>query len=55
MFCRIIFYHIGYDVEIYVDKNLIEVFVNNGEYVISHVVYGLSDEITGAEYSLYSF
>lgn len=46
--------HEGYELEIYVDSNLIEVFVNNGEYVLSSVVYGLSDEITGADFSLYS-
>ena len=27
------------------DDNLIEVFVNNGEYVISNIVYGLKKEI----------
>lgn len=42
----------GYELEIYVDSNLIEVFVNDGEYTISSVVYGLSDEITGADYTL---
>lgn len=46
--------HEGYELEIYVDSNLIEVFVNNGEYVLSSVVYGLSDKITGSKYSLYS-
>lgn len=46
--------HEGNELEIYVDSNLIEVFVNNGEYVLSSVVYGLSDEITGADFSLYS-
>lgn len=35
----------GFHLDIYVDANLIEVFVNNGEYVISNAVYGLSDEI----------
>lgn len=35
----------GYHLDIYVDKNLIEVFVNQGEYVISNAVYGLKDEI----------
>ncbi|MGN0634091.1 MAG: glycoside hydrolase family 32 protein [Oscillospiraceae bacterium] len=45
----------GHDLEIYVDGNLIEVFVNGGEYVLSSVVYGLSDEITGADYSLYTY
>lgn len=32
--------------DIYVDKNLVEVFVNNGEYVISNVVYGLGCRIS---------
>ena len=27
------------------DSNLIEVFVNDGEYVISNVVYGIGNEI----------
>lgn len=31
--------------DIYVDKNLIEVFVNRGEYVISNAVYGLTGEM----------
>ena len=44
----------GYEFEIYVDKNLIEVFINNGEYVISHVVYGLTDEVIGKAYTLYT-
>lgn len=44
----------GYELEIYVDKNLIEVFINNGEYVISHVVYGLTDEVIGKAYTLYT-
>lgn len=35
----------GCHLDIYVDQNLIEVFVNNGEYVISNAVYGLGDEI----------
>lgn len=35
----------GFFLEIYVDVNIIEVFVNNGEYVISNVVYDLTDEI----------
>lgn len=33
--------------DIFVDVNLIEIFVNNGEYVISHVVYGLGDSVDG--------
>ena len=43
-----------YNLEIYVDENLIEVFINDGEYVISNVVYGLSDKIIGKEYTLYT-
>ena len=27
------------------DQNLIEIYVNNGEYVLSNVVYGLGTEI----------
>ena len=34
--------------EILVDANLIEVFVNDGEYVISNVVYGVGNEILTA-------
>ena len=29
------------------DGNMIEVFVNNGEYVITNAVYDLSDELSG--------
>lgn len=39
----------GYHVEIYVDENLIEVFINDGEAVITNVVYGLSDAIKLAQ------
>lgn len=38
----------GFHLDVYVDRNLIEVFVNRGEYVISHAVYGLTDEITAS-------
>jgi len=31
--------------DIYVEKNLIEIFINNGEYVISNIVYNLNKEI----------
>lgn len=47
----------GYLIDIYVDKNLIEVYVNDGEYVISNVVYGLGTEIdtdSATEYMLFS-
>lgn len=33
--------------DIFVEPNLIEIFINEGEYVISHVVYGLDDAIEG--------
>lgn len=36
------------ELEIFVDENMVEVFVNDGEYVITNAVYGLSDEIVGA-------
>ncbi len=36
--------------EIFVEPNLIELFINNGFYVISHVVYGLGSDIEGAIY-----
>ncbi len=35
----------GNKLEILVEENVIEIFVNDGEYVISNIVYGLSDEI----------
>lgn len=35
----------GYCLDIYVDANLIEVYVNDGEYVITNVVYNLGDDI----------
>lgn len=35
------------DLDIFVDKNLIEIFVNNGWYVLSSVVYGLQQNIEG--------
>lgn len=45
----------GSHVEILVDSNLIEVFVNDGEYVITNVVYGLGNEIQAAkELALYA-
>lgn len=33
--------------DVFVDENLIEVFVNEGQYVVSSVVYGLGGEING--------
>lgn len=42
-----------YELDIFVDGNLIEVFVNGGQYVLSHVVYGLGDEIKGKAEHMY--
>ena len=28
-------------------RSLLEVFINEGQYVLSHVVYGLGDEVKG--------
>ena len=39
--------HGRYKLDIFVEPNLIEVFVNDGEYVISNVVYGLGNRICG--------
>lgn len=36
-----------YRLDIFVDQNLIEIFVNEGEYVLSNVVYGLGSQIEG--------
>ena len=33
--------------EIYVEPNLVEIFVNHGQYVLSHVVYGLRGSCSG--------
>lgn len=45
----------GSHVEILVDSNLIEVFVNDGEYVITNVVYSLGNEIQAVkELALYA-
>ena len=33
--------------DIFADQNLVEIFVNQGEYVLSHVVYGLGTELEG--------
>ena len=35
--------------DVYVDSHLIEVFVNDGEYVISNAVYGLGSDIQADE------
>ena len=44
----------GSHLDIYVDPNLIEVYVNNGECVLTNTVYGLSDEISAKNYELYA-
>lgn len=47
----------GIHLDIYVDSNLIEVYVNDGEYVISNIVYNLGQEIetdSNTEYILYT-
>ena len=36
-----------YILDIFATPNLIEIFINGGEYVISHVVYGLENRISG--------
>lgn len=35
----------GFQIDVYVDPNLIEVFVNDGEYIISNCVYNLGTDI----------
>ena len=37
-----------YSLDIFVDSNLIEIFVNNGQYVVSNVVYDLGDWLEGS-------
>lgn len=41
--------------DIFVEPNLIEVFINEGEYVISSVVYGLEDYIDGKVEKVWRF
>lgn len=43
----------GYDLEIYMDEYLIEVFVNSGEYVISNAVYNLTDSISAGNAEIF--
>lgn len=38
----------GYQIEVIVDKNIIEIFVNDGEFVITHVVYDLEQQVTAS-------
>ncbi len=41
--------------DIFVEPNLIEIFVNEGEYVISNVVYGIGDHIEGKVEQVWRF
>lgn len=36
-----------YDLDIFVEPNLIEIFINDGQYTLSHVVYGLQECVGG--------
>lgn len=36
-----------YRLDIFVDQNIVEIFVNEGEYVLSNIVYELGHEIKG--------
>ena len=38
----------GFQVEALVDRNMVEVFINDGEYVVTNAVYGLGQSITGS-------
>lgn len=42
-----------YELDIFIDSNLIEIFVNGGQYVLSHVVYGLKRYIRGRVEQIY--
>lgn len=47
MMCSTPKLHGRYQLDIFVEPNLVEVFVNDGEYVISNIVYGLGSLIRG--------
>ncbi|MEE0967370.1 MAG: glycoside hydrolase family 32 protein [Bacilli bacterium] len=34
----------GNHIDIYVDANVIEIYINNGEYVLTNIVYGMNDD-----------
>lgn len=42
------------ELDIYVDPNLVEIFVDKGRYVISQVVYGLGDGLEGSAGQLFT-
>lgn len=39
----------GNEIEVIVDKNVVEIFVNDGEFVMTHVVYGLEPQVTASQ------
>lgn len=41
-----------YELDIFVEPNLIEIFVNSGQYVLSNVVYNLKPYIEGEVWEL---
>ena len=48
----------GNRLDIYVDDHMVEVYVNDGEYVISNAVYGMSRELRisgGREVELFGY
>ncbi len=44
----------GCRLDVFVDDHLIEVFVDGGRYVVSHVVYGLQDRLSGPVEELFT-
>ena len=44
----------GNHLDIYVESSLIEIYINDGEYVLSNVTYGLSDEIQAENYEIFT-
>lgn len=45
---------IRHELDIFVEPNLIEIFINGGEYVISHVVYELGNTLCGPVSHIYA-
>lgn len=43
-----------FELDIFVDANLIEIFINQGQYVLSHVVYGLRPYLHGYVEAIYT-
>ncbi len=44
----------GYELDVYINENIVEVYINNGECVITNAVYGLTNEISGASCDIYT-